>query len=253
MNYTLLQQQASRKITLFLTIFSLLTIQTALHAEQPRRSKVKMKVTKFTPDNAFGGIDAQGNYKKKDKTATIMYDTTKYTFNTIDEDPNPILNPNKLDLVHLGFFTDRTNRADMPVITHIFGNPTNKNAQKVAETIHAQTKEQEVPIEEANVVDDSIIIFQPAKDFSGYDLIGNYSVITHEATINDPSKQNKKSYAFEHVQEGLPISLTSDNVRPLKKPMLIGSYLSAPQCSNGTPKVCSHVRKVTELYGYLKA
>lgn len=221
--------------------------------------KSKSNITLFTPDNSFGGVDAQGKYKKRGKTATIVYDQATYSFNKIVENPNPILHKNKLDLVTLGFFSDHTNSKEMPVTTYIFGSPTNDVTRKVIQTLKKAPEstqedqsdsDNEYGIENAKTIDS--LSFKPSKQFAGHDLVGTYVINTHEATINDPSGKNKKSYVFENVQEGLPISLTSNNVRPLQKPILIGTCSSIPQCSNGTPQVCSNAIKHTNLYGNLK-
>jgi hypothetical protein len=221
------------------------------------KQKNKSGFINFTPDDAFGGIDAKGKYKKKGKTATILYDQTVYLFNKIVEDPNPRLHKNKLNLVTLGFFSDHTNSANMPVTTYVFGSPINDAAKKIAQAIPQNLKsiQQEQSENEDSIENDKAIDslqFKPSKEFAGHDLVGTYLNNTHEATINDPSGKNKKSYVFENVQEGLPISLTSNNVRPLQKPILIGSYSSTPQCSNGTPQICSNAIMHTDLYGNLK-
>lgn len=206
------------------------------------------KVITFTPDNAFGGVDAQGSYTIKGKTASITYDQTTYEFNHALENPNPDLytrkrakRVNQLKRVHLGFFSDHTNSKGMPVTTHLYGSPINDAA------LNAATTDKKVSQEAAasDFTSDKQQ-FKPAKKFSGHDLVGFYASDTHQAMIQDTTGKNKKSYRFSNVQEG------SSTTNSGKKSVLIGSYNLPPQCSEGTPQVCSNAIRVINLYGELQ-
>lgn len=223
--------------------------------------KGSSKIIIFTPDTEFGDtkkasgdIKLQGRFKNKNKTAIINYNGTIYLFNKITEDPNPILPDNKLDLVHIGFFSNKTNRADMPVTSHLFGLPSNNNAKKVAQAKRLAPKpSQEEIADEDDFIVNVPLSFTPEDKFnSNGSMIGEYFNKTQTASIYDPLKENEIRYTFEYVQEELPASLKSNNVRPMKQPMLIGSYISDEQCSKGTPKICPEIMVPTQLYGTLK-
>ncbi len=215
--------------------------------------KNKSGIIQFTPDNAFGGIDATGSYKKRGKTASIAYDQTTYEFNKIIEDPNPKLTKDTLHRVVLGFFSDHTNSKDMPVTSYIFGSPINDAAKKATQTAQlVQLEKSDNDSDNDNDTNNKSLAnlqrFKPAKQFAGHDLIGAYDNSTHEAMINDPSGKNNKRYAFINVQEGMSVSQTSS----IEKPILIGSYTNPPKCSKGTPQVCSNAIRVVSLYGNLQ-
>ncbi len=243
-----------KALTILMTITGFSTILQAdpnpFRANHHNQKHVSNSII-FTPDNAFGGVDAQGSYKKRGKIAKIAYDNTTYEFNKVVEDPNPVLHKNKLNLVTLGFFSDHTNSKNMPVTTYVFGSPTNDAAKTAAQAITKAPQAQK-PTESDDAVIKSPLIdlqqFKPTKQFAGHDLVGSYDNNTHEAMINDPTGKNNKSYAFSNVQEGLPASQASSS----EQPMLIGSYTKAPQCSNGTPQVCSNAIRVVKLYGNLQ-
>ena len=243
-------------LTLMTTLFSYtLMLQAEDNAFKPHKKNSSKKMA-FTPHAAFGGTQAQGTYTKKGRTASISDGNTIYSFNIIKEDANPWLKTNKLNLVEIGSFSDKNNRFDMPAITYLFGAATDEATQNAVEN------SKKTPITDALLLNKqasdedqatySPIKFKPSKEFSGKKLIGSYLSSNHAATIQDPAGINTQVYIFENVVEGLPISMRSDTVRPMYKPVLIGSYTSTPQCSKGIPQICSNAIRETELYGNIK-
>ncbi|MDP3788165.1 MAG: hypothetical protein Q8Q60_02465, partial [Candidatus Chromulinivorax sp.] len=201
----------TKKVTLntLAILLAIASFSTMLQAYSNNTNKNKSSMTKFTPDNVFGGVDAQGIYRKqgkKAKTATIIYDATIYEFNKVIEDPNPKLSKNKLNRVVLGFFSDHTNSKGMPVTTYIFGLPINDEAKKAAQMVQLIQPEKSENNNDTN--NESLVDlqrFKPSTEFTGHDLIGMYDNSTHEAMINDPTGTNNKRYAFRNVQEGLRV------------------------------------------------
>lgn len=246
-----------KTLTIFVAMLSFSAIiqsDTELFKTHHHTRKGSSKIITFTPDDAFGDIAAQGKFKKRSKTAIINHGGTIYLFNKITEDPNPILPDNKLDLVRIGFFSNKTNRADMPVTSYLFGLPNNDAAKKATQAKKLTPEPlQEAIVDENDFIINSPIAFKPEDKFnSNGSMIGEYFNKTQTASIYDPSNENEIRYTFEHVQEELPISLRSNNVRSMKQPMLIGSYISDEQCSKGTPKICPEIMVPTQLYGTLK-
>ena len=124
-----------KTLAIFLTIF---TFTPMVQSESdPFKLKPKSsKIIQFTPDDAFGGVQAQGKYKKRGKTATIINGQKSYSFDSITENLNPSLTHNKLNLVTIGFFSNKTNRSNMPVTTYIFGLPANDATTEVVQAIN---------------------------------------------------------------------------------------------------------------------
>ncbi len=243
-----------KRLQIFMVILSLTTIIQAKNSSFKKNHKHKENIS-FIPMDAFGGNHAQGEYTRKGKTAIIYNDDAIYSFNKIKTDKNPSLKKNKLDLIKIGSFSHKTNRFGMPSVTYLFGAGTNEETQNVID-LSNKTK---LLLQNEKVLDDSdyqtsysAITFQPSQEFSGEKLVGNYLSSSHMATIQDPSGINNQIYIFENIVEGLPPSMTSDTVRPMYQPILIGSYASTPHCSNGIPKICSNAIKITQLYGNLK-
>jgi hypothetical protein len=241
-------------LTLMATFFSYtLMLQAEDNAFKPNK-KYSSKQIAFTPHTAFGGTQAQGVYTKKGRTASISDGNTIYSFNMITEDANPWLKNNKLNLVKIGSFSHKNNRFDMPAITYLFGGAKDDATQRAVENskiTHAILQQEQVS--DGDQATYSPIKFKPSKQFSGKKLVGSYLSSNHVATIQDPAGINTQVYIFENVVEGLPISMTSETVRPINQPVLIGSYTSTPQCSKGIPQICSNAIRVTELYGNIKA
>jgi len=193
------------------------------------------KTISFKPDDAFGGINAQGLYNKKEQKAIIKYGDTIYSFIKIIANPNPTL-PDIKNIAPetklIGTFNNKFNHVNMPVTTYLFGvltdmqNPKSYKAQESRERLGS------------NPATYAPIVFHPAEQFYSDGLVGNYFSSTHVATIHDPTGKNKTSFSFESVQEG-----------GIKKPdefELIGSFDSKPNCSES---ICSHVIRVVNLYG----
>ena len=240
-------------LTILLTMLNFSVIANTDHAFKPSKKRLSNAGIQFIPDAAFGDFQAQGIYKKRNKTAQITDNDTIYSFNIIVENPNPWLKTNKFNLVKIGYFSDKTNRFGMPATNYLFGAATDELTRNVVEI--SKTTQNLLPNELSTDEDQatySPVTFKPSKQFIGEKLIGSYLSNSHIATIQDPSRINDQVYIFENVVEGLPISMTSDLVRPIYQPILIGSYSSTPQCSAGIPKICSNAIKITELYGNLK-
>jgi len=239
-------------LTILLAMLNFPTIANTDTVFKPSKKK-NVNSIQFIPDTAFGGFQAQGVYKKRGKTAKITDGDTIYSFHMIVEDPNPWLQNNKLNLVKIGYFSDKTNRFGMPATNYVFGSPNSDTTQQAVEI--SKTAQPILSNEESadeDLATYSPVKFKAAKQFSGKKLVGSYLSNSGVATIQDPSGINPQVYMFENVVEGLLPSMTSDTVRPMYQPVLIGSFTSTPLCSKGIPKICSNVVKTTELYGNLK-
>ncbi|MBP6870245.1 hypothetical protein KBC04_05155 [Candidatus Babeliales bacterium] len=90
--------------------------------------------------------------------------------------------------------------------------------------------------------------FDPAKQFNGDGLIGNYFSATQVATIHDPSGKNSQQYTFTDVVEksGYGIDETAPDGL-----VFFGSFMTAPQCAPGM--MCAQVMTNTALYGKLQS
>lgn len=243
-----------KALSIFLTMISFSLIIQSENDPFKQPTKRSAKVISFTPDEAFGGQQAQGKYKKRGKTVTITNGNETYLFNTITEDLNPTLHPNKLNLVTIGYFSNKNTRADMPVTTYLFGLPSNDSAKIAVQNIAngPELINDQFDSVESFYQDPAPLSFKPAKQFNGRGLIGNYFSITNTATIYDPSGKNNQKYTFEKVQEKHVTPLSSKINKLTDESILIGSYISNSQCSKGTPKICSHAVKVINLYGTLQ-
>ncbi len=218
-----------------------------------KKSKNKnIKTITFIPHELFGGHNATGQYNRKNKTAMITHGQNIYNFSKITEErTNPWLDKKNLDpdLIMIGSFSNKTNHAGMPVTIYIFGiaaknNP--KNSQESMEDIHtaqnkidAKKQPSQKPIG-SNPGTYAPVAFQPAEQFAGQGLVGNYFSSNQVATIHDPSGVNPTSYTFKNVQTGgiaVPTGLT-----------LIGSYTSQPACKG---MICSHAIMMMNVYGQL--
>lgn len=89
------------------------------------QEKIKLKRTNpldFQPDEAFGGAQAQGKYNYKNKTAQIIDTKIIYSFQRVQELPNPE-QPNKKNsenLIRFGSFINGITRG-MPITRYLFG------------------------------------------------------------------------------------------------------------------------------------
>lgn len=234
-----------KMLAIFMTMMSASIIiqpyDKMIKSSQNRRSYKNLKrfkIIPFTPDEAFGGDQAQGKYIIKNQTATIIHNDKVYSFTNIIKRPtNPYLPTEKnLDenLVLIGLFSNSTNRSEMPVITYLFGiqTKTENNTEQLSEK-QIQNRIGSNPSTYAPIK------FQPGEEFSGDGLIGNYFKNNHIATIHDPSGKSDQSYSFEKVEESellIPEGL-----------ILIGSYLKSPYCP--AEMMCATVMTTVNLYG----
>lgn len=185
--------------------------------------KIDHKHIPFTPEDSFGGFQAIGSYNEKEKTVTIMNNNIIYSFNNIIESINPSL-PEKYNnipnIVYLGSFTNRSTRANMPILTHLFGVISDEKTNADNHMLHAVTSEAYNKISHTKFGEDQITwapkTFTPSAEFSGDGLIGNYFVHSKTATIHDPKRNNTQTYTFENVQQS-----QSADVEHIP---LIGSY-----------------------------
>jgi len=87
--------------------------------------KIKLKRTnplEFQPDEAFGGAQAQGQYNYKNKTAEIIDAKITYSFQRVQELPNPEQpdNKNSEHLIRFGSFINGITKG-MPITRYLFG------------------------------------------------------------------------------------------------------------------------------------
>lgn len=89
------------------------------------REKAKLKRINpldFQPDEVFGGAQAQGKYNYKDKTAYIVTPKITYSFQRVQELPNPEqpYKKNSVHLIRFGSFINGITKG-MPIIRYLFG------------------------------------------------------------------------------------------------------------------------------------
>lgn len=76
----------------------------------------------FQPDEVFGGPQVQGKYDYKNKTANIVTPNITYSFQRVQELPNPE-QPNKknsANLIRFGSFINGITKG-MPITRYLFG------------------------------------------------------------------------------------------------------------------------------------
>jgi hypothetical protein len=102
-------------------------------------------IAQFTPDKAFGGQTAQGEYNHKKQTA-IITDTENnivYSFNNIVISLNQ-QKPHKKhlapDLVPIGSF-NHTNQFNMLITTYLFGSPIDHQAISIVNLYDQQMED----------------------------------------------------------------------------------------------------------------
>jgi hypothetical protein len=226
-----------------------------------KKSKKKpVKTIDFIPEQAFGGNQAAGIYNPKNQTATISNGDQTYNFIKITQQRTnaTLLDKKNLDpnLQLIGSFSSKTNHAGMPVTMYIFGvDQTNlvekikNNVEKIKNKMSAhmnitppsQEEIKNIPMG-SNPATYAPMLFQPADQFAGNGLIGNYFASSHVATIHDPSGNNHQSYTFKNIQEG--------GIEQPEDAILIGSFMSKPRCSSN---ICSHAIVLVNLYGTLQS
>lgn len=196
-------------------------------------------IAQFTPDKAFGGQTAQGEYNHKKQTATIIDTENKieYSFNNIVTSLNQ-QKPRKkhlpADLVAIGSFS-HPNQFGMFITTYLFGSPVHQTASETPNEQNPVIKKEPIG---GNPATFAPITFKPVSPFDGPGLVGNYFSSSQTATIHDPSQNNTQSYTFTKVQQA--------GINAPEGLVQIGSYVSRPKCSNG---ICSHVAMLVNLYG----
>lgn len=239
-----------KKINIYLLTIFAMTISFSLKIESIASSKYyhnKRTLSKninFKPNIKFGGIHAQGKYTRKSQTATITHNDTNYSFKNIKRTLNPVKPRKKkfAQLTAIGSYSIYKSGPEMPVTYYLFGTQirkpsNNKMTQKITlQTLQQLQKDQSQMGQ--NPTTYAPIRFQPAQQFHGDNLIGNYFNSTNVVTIHDPSGKNSQSYTFKNVQQGGII--TPEGL------VLIGSYTSSPHC-NGN--ICSHAFMNINLYG----
>lgn len=202
------------------------------------------KIIPFTPTLSFGGSQAQGEYTVKGQTATITNIDTTYSFTDVTQSLNAKIPHNKKNtskvLVEIGSLSG-TNQFGMPVTKYLFGLPRDLPSTELEKKSTDFAQALPTEFDTKPIAMSSQTEFQPSPEFTGDGLIGMYDNNTKSATIHDPSGKNQQIYSFEHVQPS--------GEKCLKGLIFIGSYGSAPRCSKGTPKVCSHVIERINLYG----
>jgi len=220
------------------------TIESIAFSKYYHNKKSLSKNIVFKPNLKFGGIHAQGKYARKFQTATITHNDMNYSFKNIRRILNPIKPRHQKfsQLTAIGSYSVYNLEPEMPVTYYLFGTQIRKpskntTAQKVTiQTLQQLQRDQSQMGQSSST--HAPTTFQPAQQFYGKGLIGNYFSSTSVATIHDPSGANNQSYAFKSIRQGgitAPEGLT-----------LIGSYTSSPHCDGN---ICSHAFMNINLYG----
>jgi hypothetical protein len=226
-------------MAIFITLISFVTtIESRSYDFSNKLRTVKSKA--FTPSKKFGGNAAQGQYIKKEQTATITDGDTTYSFINIVTTHNPS-GPTKRhlpteNLVKIGSFNTYFSGPEMPVTHYLFG-------ELVVEESSEEPEEQSSMGSHEGTW--APIQFKPKDPFAGKGLVGNYFSSSKIATIHDPSGKNNQTYSFKEVESG---GIKTSEELTEKGLVQIGSYLKKPKC-NGI--ICPHVMVTINLYGKL--